>query len=1243
MSKVKRPHLKFNSLINITRRVLSMAVASAVFLSCVLFPGNAVLANQSAPEDQLKAEAAINSIDLIYAKEGYKITGNITLPEKSKDYPEAVITWTSSNENVINTSSIDVSSYGGDYTVNPGGRVTRQATDVDVTLTATARVGDYTATKEFHVTVKAAPEKTYAEMDADGDFKYYLYAYFSGVSNTTYCQQTYFAISDDGLNWQDLNYNRPVLTSNLGTGGLRDHYLIRSPEGDKFYLLATDLDASSGNWAKFATAGSKDIIVWESDDLVNWSEPRAITIADENTGCMWAPEAIYDEITGEYIVYWSGHDLNVNSDSYGRKVVYYVKTRDFYTFTKQKKYVYPIDSDGSNGTSRSFIDTTMIKGDDGKYYRVTKYEDVSPTQVFVDVGDYPLGTFRRLPSNLNENVFLGVEGPGWFKFNKDDAEAKGYKYCLMLDGYNGPNSGVGFFPCVIEGLNATENERLTFTKVTSDFKMPTGAKHGGILPITEAEYNAVMGAYGAAQPVYSDTAEIVVEYDFEDPSEGKFVGNAKIVTDEYYLSTIDQNVQSNVLYLDGSSGTYFEFPFPKDENGNPLENYTVSFDIKNLTTGYFFSWYAGDGSSASEGNNYTGLRVYDAILMSDKAGTEKKNTVVTSRINNNWVHIDYTVTNSVKTVYVNGVKKGSFEGYLSADVHADVARLGFSAWSADNYSHAYFDNVKIYNAALSEKGIETYSYSMRKAVDPGNKQISDFRKDLILSLSFDNCDMTTTAGLAKLNGSVEYVDGHKGKAAVFNGTAGNYIELTKEDGSSLLTGLDEFTVSLWSKTSSNLSWWFYAAPDTNNQTYKSEKYVGILDKGTSILCERYNSSNQARPTCPTADVTSGEWKHIAIVHNKDSSTLYINGEVVSTVSSTVDLSDLLGDNSIAYIGKANWENGEFANGVIDEFKIYSRALEESEVMAIAREGEYDDTLLYLSFDDGLNAPVGYAEGQGTMSYEAGILNKAARLNGNYIELYADSEKNSLLAGLEKFTISFWSKSNSTLSWWFYAAPDTNKQTYKSEKYVGVLDKGTSILCERYNSSNQNRPDCPTANVTQGEWKHVAIVHDEESSTLYINGEAVSAVPSSVYLPDMLGSSPIAYIGKANWESGEFANGLIDEFYIYNYDLNAAEVMEKYKYAYNKIIRLSIDSVDVSEDGTLTYSADYNADRKADLHIAVYNENGKLISVKINNPTGSVVLPEPGKYTIVAFLWADNMMPLCKQVKRTVEYKKILIN
>ena len=101
------------------------------------------------------------------------------------------------------------------------------------------------------------------------------------------------------------------MKSTIGESGLRDHFIARAPEGDKFYMIATDLSIAlnkvngGADWGSAGGSGSHSIVVWESDDLVNWSEPWLAEIAPEGAGCTWAPEFIYDETTGEYIVYYA--------------------------------------------------------------------------------------------------------------------------------------------------------------------------------------------------------------------------------------------------------------------------------------------------------------------------------------------------------------------------------------------------------------------------------------------------------------------------------------------------------------------------------------------------------------------------------------------------------------------------------------------------------------------------------------------------------------------------------------------------------------------------------------------------------------------------------------------------------------------------------------------------------------------------------------------------------------------------
>ena len=123
-----------------------------------------------------------------------------------------------------------------------------------------------TGTENIKVKVKAKPSPV-----KESDYKGYLFTYFSGA-NRSDAEQIYFSASEDGLFWTELNKNNPVLVSNVGDKGVRDPYIIRSPEGDKFYMVATDLRIANGaGWTAAQRSGSKCVVVWESYDLVNWS------------------------------------------------------------------------------------------------------------------------------------------------------------------------------------------------------------------------------------------------------------------------------------------------------------------------------------------------------------------------------------------------------------------------------------------------------------------------------------------------------------------------------------------------------------------------------------------------------------------------------------------------------------------------------------------------------------------------------------------------------------------------------------------------------------------------------------------------------------------------------------------------------------------------------------------------------------------------------------------------------------
>lgn len=293
-------------------------------------------------------------------------------------------------------------------------------------------------------------------------YKGYLFAHFIGEQKDG--EQIYFSISRDGLHWKDLNGGQAVLRSEIGEKGARDPFLIRTP--DKFYLIATDLRIEAGKgWEAAQYSGSRDILVWESENLAQWQGPKAHTVGIEGAGCVWAPEAIYDEEKEAILVFWA-------SMVERKQRIYAAYTKDFKSFTEPFLFL---------EKENHVIDSTIIRTEEG-YYRYTKDETVKNICVDFSKTLRP-EDFKEIQSATLDELF-GVEGPEIFRFN--DRE----EWCLMVDRFA---TGKGYLPLVTKQLADGGFKILS----DSEFDMGvTKKRHGGIIPITEEEYRILVEKYG---------------------------------------------------------------------------------------------------------------------------------------------------------------------------------------------------------------------------------------------------------------------------------------------------------------------------------------------------------------------------------------------------------------------------------------------------------------------------------------------------------------------------------------------------------------------------------------------------------------------------------------------------------------------------------------------------------------------------------------------------------------------------
>lgn len=305
----------------------------------------------------------------------------------------------------------------------------------------------------------------------------YLFVHFK-EKTTPDGEQVYFGISRDGFCWQQVNGGQPVLWAYYGDKGVRDHTIVRSCFDGRFHIFSTDLSLAYGmrgayqnSWANVSRMGSKCLAHWESEDLVHWTEQKLVKLGDEHFGCLWAPDVIFDEKHGDYVLHWSSSN---DCNSFGPKGIFYVRTKDFRTFTAPELLYHDKEY--------SVIDSAIYE-ENGAYYMFLKHEG-RPCRIILLRADDVTGPYERVTSFDREMEKLEA---GMYEAPTAMHLPDG-RWCLFQDYYGVPGAGQGYVPFVADSLASGR-----FVRSDKEFSFPYGFKHGTILPITEEELERVIG------------------------------------------------------------------------------------------------------------------------------------------------------------------------------------------------------------------------------------------------------------------------------------------------------------------------------------------------------------------------------------------------------------------------------------------------------------------------------------------------------------------------------------------------------------------------------------------------------------------------------------------------------------------------------------------------------------------------------------------------------------------------------
>ena len=207
------------------------------------------------------------------------------------------------------------------------------------------------------------------------------------------------------------------------------------------------------------------------------------------------------------------------------------------------------------------------------------------------------------------------------------------------------------------------------------------------------------------------------------------------------------------------------------------------------------------------------------------------------------------------------------------------------------------------------------------AVDPSDES-------LILYFSFDELNGDTVTDHSQygndgtIAGAPESVAGKFGNALKLNGQS-DWVEVPHAD---ILTVDENVTVMAWINAG-------------RHQGPNSERWQGILSKGngprsysfyTEFPSECLHLSAGGSGSVCTGVVALNEWQHVVAHVDNGTHRYWLNGESVGEFGGRNPLPGTA-DTAAVLVGKTHENNREFL-GLIDEVRIWNRALSEDEIL-----------------------------------------------------------------------------------------------------------------------------------------------------------------------------------------------------------------------------------------------------------------------------------------------------------------------
>lgn len=674
------------------------------------------------------------------------------------------------------------------------------------------------------------------------------------------------------------------------------------------------------------------------------------------------------------------------------------------------------------------------------------------------------------------------------------------------------------------------------------------------------------------------------------------------------------NIATSTFFVPGKIGQGFNFDGSDDAlnagSAAVLDNMsamTLSVWVKLNSYGAGGGGYLlNKGDNNSGGHGWSLFLSQSNSLISFTARYNTTNLLVQTSANsfttsdfNKWVHIMVTWDGSSNAatgvhIYKNGnelaysTQTNGSSSYLSDA--SDNLNIGDGGLISSRQSNGILDDVRAYNRVLNYKELyQIYSsgaLAKQSASNPASVATSTCSfglscglvtywtfdgKNIVNGVVRDNSGNGTFANIANISTSTFYTAGIRGQAFRFDDND-DYIY------SDLGTERSTFTISFWYTPKTPNNW-------QNNQTgfqmgkttySDSNNFRWYSTGGNPKIQASSNNGGTSNLSTTYTSETKNPYLN-TFVYTPTQIDWYINGVLYNSTTPSVSTFDPMRFIRIGGTGSAN----QSVNGIIDDFKIYSKALTVSEIkqlynsVILTKQSTSQDIIQNSSCVSGLNCGlVGYwtfdgkdmvngvvqdkskNAGRGNLKniatstfYDYGKIGQGFNFDGvdDYLDVTASATDN-----LSSFTVCSWIKpkkyqpqsggfpilvikgSNDTSNYW---------DVYL-EGSTGPFEFGTS-----YDNGNKGYFQSGPV-ILSDVWSHICVIQNGTIAAnflMYFNGEST---PNGGDLGGSGGSRPTdtgAHIIIGSDITNNKYSGLIDDVRIYNRALSESEIKQIYNH------------------------------------------------------------------------------------------------